>query len=256
MSYYLTDTHCHITCDRLYARIDEILEHAQNANIKRLIVVCCSFEEYERAKLLKAKYDWIKIAFGFHPSELYDFHEDDIYRLEEELKSGMIDILGEIGLDYHWDTVRKEDQIKAFHYQLKLAKKYDLPISIHMRDATKDCMDILKQYAPLKGIMHCFSGSVETAKEAVKIGLLISFAGPLTFKNSRQSVEVAKEIDASYLLVETDCPYLTPHPYRGKENEPMYVQYTFDKLCEIKEMDKDILAKQLEDNLMKLLEKK
>lgn len=252
MTYYLTDTHCHITCDRLYQRIDEIMINAQAANIKRLIVFCCSFEEYERAKQLKAKYANILIAFGFHPSELYDFKEADYATFEQELASGTIDILGEIGLDYHWDTVTKEDQITALHRQLQLAKKYDLPISIHMRDATKDCMDILAQYAPLKGIMHCFSGSVETAKEAVKLGLLISFAGPLTFKNSRQSVEVAQTIDVNKLLVETDCPYLTPHPYRGKENEPMYVQYTFDKLSEIKGIDKEILAKQLEENLMTL----
>ena len=252
MTYYLTDTHCHITCDRLYQRIDEIMINAQAANIKRLIVFCCSFEEYERAKQLKAKYDNILIAFGFHPSELYDFKEADYATFEQELASGTIDILGEIGLDYHWDTVTKEDQITALHRQLQLAKKYDLPISIHMRDATKDCMDILAQYAPLKGIMHCFSGSVETAKKAVKLGVLISFAGPLTFKNSRQSVEVAQTIEVNKLLVETDCPYLTPHPYRGKENEPMYVQYTFDKLSEIKGIDKEILAKQLEENLMTL----
>ena len=113
-------------------------------------------------------------------------------------------------------------------------------------------MDILAQYAPLKGIMHCFSGSAETAKEAVKLGLMISFAGPLTFKNSRQSVEAAKAIDVTKLLVETDCPYLTPHPYRGKENEPMYVQYTFQKLCEIKEIEAEALARQLEENLMTL----
>lgn len=252
MTYYLTDTHCHITCDRLYQRIDEIMKNAKEANVKRLIVFCCSFEEYKRAKQLKSQYDNIMIAFGFHPSELYDFKEEDYELLEYELKSGSIDILGEIGLDYHWDTVKKEDQIAAFHRQLQLAKKCHLPISIHMRDATKDCMSILNQYAPLNGIMHCFSGSVETAKDAVKIGLMISFAGPLTFKNSRQSVEVAKNIDVSKLLVETDCPYLTPHPYRGKENEPMYVQYTFDKLSEIKQMDKESLANQLEQNLMTL----
>lgn len=255
MTYYLTDTHCHITCDQLYERIEEVMENAREAGVHHLCVICCSFQEYERALELKKRYDNLTIAFGFHPSELYDFTADDMIRFENELSSGRIDILGEIGLDYHWDTVTKEDQIQALHHQLKLAKQYDLPISIHMRDATKDCMDILRQYAPLRGIMHCFSGSVETAKEAVQLGLLISFAGPLTFKNARSSVEVAAEIPIDKLLVETDCPYLTPHPYRGRQNEPKYVTYTFEKLCEIKQLNPEEAAELLYQNWNTLMKR-
>lgn len=253
MSYTLIDTHCHITSDRLYERIEEVMENAKASNIKEMLVVCTDFISYERAIELKSKYEGIKIAFGFHPSDLYNFNEEDYLRLEEIVKNKEIDVLGEIGLDYYWDNVSKEDQKVGFIRQIEIANKYHMPISIHMRDATKDTLDILKTYAKTKFVMHCFSGSSETAKEVMRMGGYISFAGPITFKNARGLVEVPEVCDKKRIFVETDCPYLTPHPHRGKENEPMYVQYTFDKVCELLGSDKAEMAAQMEENFAAFL---
>ena len=249
MTYQLTDTHCHITCDELYRNIDEVIENAKAHHVNRMIIICTNFVEFERASDLRNKYpDLFRIALGFHPNDLYKFEDKDYARLESLLKFNELAIIGEIGLDYYWDDVEKEDQKEGFRRQLALSKKYDVPILIHMREATKDTMDILKEYAPVRGILHCFSGSYETAMEAIKLGFYISFGGPLTFKNSRGAPEVAARLPLDRILIETDSPYLTPHPYRGKRNEPMYVDVTFKKLCEIKGMPEEDVAKQLEAN--------
>ena len=256
MEYYITDTHCHITCDMLYDQVETIIEHAKEHHIKRMLVVCTNFQEYERAmKLKEQETEIFDVALGFHPNDLYNFKEKDYQKLEMLLRDDKLIAVGEIGLDYHWDDVTKEDQIVGFRKQLELAKKYDKPVLIHMREATKDTVDVLKKYAPLKGIIHCYSGSYETAQELMKVGFYISYGGPLTFKNSRGAPEVAKSIPCDRLFVETDSPYLTPHPYRGKQNEPMYANVTFQKLCEIKEMDEKTLADQLEENYIKVFKK-
>lgn len=245
----LIDTHCHITCDALYKRIDEVLENAQQAGVQRMLIICTNFIEYERAQRLKdAQPHRFDIALGFHPNDLYAFHEEDYERLEQLLKEDRLIAVGEIGLDYHWDDVERNDQKTGFLRQIELAHVYKKPILIHMREATKDTVDILQAAGPGKGIMHCYSGSLETAQELMRIGFSISFGGPLTFKNSRGAPEVAKKIPLDRLFVETDCPYLTPHPFRGKQNEPMYVRYTFDKLCEIKQLDEETMAQQMQKN--------
>lgn len=254
MEYSLIDTHCHITCDALYERIEEIMENAKHSNVKTMMIICTNFIEYERAVYVKEKCQefLIKIALGFHPCDLNDVTEQDFQRLETLIQENKIDAVGEIGMDYYWDTVEKNIQKKGFHRQLQLAKKYHKPIIIHMREATKDTLDILSEYAPLKGIMHCFSGSIETAKQVMQLGLFISFAGPITFKNARGAVEVCADIPIDKLLTETDSPYLTPHPYRGTQNEPKYVTVTFEKICEIKQIAKELLAKQMQENFERL----
>lgn len=252
MEYNMIDTHCHITCDALYERIEEVLKNAIEHYVTRLLIVCTNFVEYERAVLWKEKGYPLDIALGFHPNDLYAFKEEDYERLESLLSEDKLIALGEIGLDYHWDDVERDDQKVGFKRQIEIAQKYDKPILIHMRDATQDTIKILKSYAPCKGIMHCYSGSLETAKILMGLGLYISYAGPLTFKNSKGAVECAKEIPVDRLFVETDSPYLTPHPFRGKQNEPMYVTHTFEKLREIKGMDEEELSRQLEKNYSKL----
>lgn len=245
----LIDTHCHITCDALYERIDEVLDHAKQEGIERMLIVCTNFTEYERAQYLKDREsERFDIALGFHPNDLYDFKEADYVRLEELLEQDRLIAVGEIGLDYHWDDVKPEDQKDGFVRQLQLARKYNRPVLIHMREATRDTLDILKEADSVKGIMHCYSGSKEVAQELIKSGFYISFGGPLTFKNSRGAPATAEALPLNRLFVETDSPYLTPHPFRGKQNEPMYVRYTFDKLCEIKGVDKEQAAEQLRKN--------
>lgn len=253
MGYGLIDSHCHITCDELYERIEEVMNNAKANQVERMLVICTHFNEFERAKKLKEQYSYIDIAMGFHPSDLYDFNEEDYTRLELLLENKEIVALGEIGLDYYWDDVAHDDQKEGFIRQIEMANKYHVPILIHMRDATKDTMDILKAYCKTKFLMHCYSGSKETAIEVMKMGGYISFAGPITFKNARGLIEVPEVCDINKILVETDCPYLTPHPYRGKRNEPMYVHYTFEKVAQLLNMSEEKLAIKMRENYQAFL---
>lgn len=255
MGHGLIDSHCHITCDELYERIDEVMMNAKANQVEKMLVICTHFNEFERAKKLQQQYSYIDIAMGFHPSDLYDFNEEDYKHLEILLKNKEIIALGEIGLDYHWDDVAREDQKKGFIRQIMIANQYQAPILIHMRDATKDTMDILREYGHTKFLMHCYSGSKETAREIMKMGGYISFAGPITFKNARGLNEVPQVCDIKRILVETDSPYLTPHPFRGKRNEPMYIQYTFEKVAELLKMDKEELALRMQKNYHEFLKK-
>ena len=166
--------------------------------------------------------------------------------------SNQIDCLGEIGLDYYWDKSFINEQKELFIKQIQMANHANLPISIHMREATKDCLDILREHAKTKVIFHCFSGSKETMNECLKMGAYISFAGPITFKNNRQGVECATLCPLDRILTETDSPYLAPVPYRGKTNEPKYVEFTTKKICELKEIDVETLCAQISNNFQSL----
>ncbi len=247
------DSHCHITGERLYTRIDEILANCHAHQVSELLIICCQYEEYERAMALKRQHPFIHVAYGFYPCDTYDLQEQDWHRLETLCRTHQVDVIGEIGLDYHYEDTDKAIQQEALIRQLQLAAECGLPISIHMRDATADCMRLLKTYAKTPFVMHCFSGSVETAMEAVRMGGYISFAGPLTFKNARALPEVAKAVPAERILCETDCPYLTPVPHRGKENEPMYVRFTFDKICELRGADPQRMSEQIHRNYHRFL---
>lgn len=244
----LIDTHAHITCDRLIEDIDAIIERARAHNVHKIVVVCTNIEEFERAEYYQKQYEEIDIILGFHPGDVDEVTIQDIEKLEEIIKQNRVIAIGEIGLDYHYEGYDSTKQKELFIKQIELANTYEYPIVIHMRDATKDTLDMIKQYAKTKFLMHCYSGSVETAEIIMKMGGYISFAGPLTFKNAKQLVEVPHVVSLDRMFVETDCPYLTPHPNRGKVNEPMYVNYTFDKLVDILGVSKLSLMKQIEAN--------
>lgn len=250
----IIDTHSHVTCAQLVDQIDSILEHMKENNIERVLIVCCRYEEALKAIEYANKYDCFDCAFGYHPENVDDYDDSGYVKLKEILQDPHMIALGEIGLDYYWVKDNAERQKKLFIDQIKIAQELDLPILIHMRDATLDTLNILKEY-PCKGIMHCYSGSLETAKEVLKLGYYISFAGPLTFKNARNSVEVCEYVPIDRLFIETDAPYLTPHPFRGKQNEPSYVKYTFEKACEIKQIEAEVLMKQMWSNYTTLFKK-
>ena len=171
--------------------------------------------------------------------------------LEEYLKEPCVVALGEIGLDYYWDTVSKEKQLEVFNWQMELAKKYQKPVVIHCRDAYEDTYQVLKRNGH-PGIMHCYSGSIEMAKRFIDIGFYISLAGPVTFKNARVPKDVAANIDLEHLLIETDCPYLTPHPYRGKLNEPANVVYIAQEIAKLKNMEIENVARATTFNAKKV----
>lgn len=250
----IIDTHSHITCDALYERIDEIIENAQKANVERILCVCCSKEEIERAIELAQRYDFIDCAYGYHPEDVDKINDPDLVELETILKNEHIVALGEIGLDYYWVQDNKDAQKNLFIKQIELANRLELPILIHMRDATLDTLEILKAH-PTMALFHCYSGSVETSKQIFKMGYYVSFAGPLTFKNARDSVEVCRQAPLDRIFVETDAPYLSPHPLRGTQNEPANVVHTFNKVCEIKEMDPQRVADQMKINYQTLFKK-
>lgn len=241
------DSHCHITCDELYEKIDEVLANA--GDLSDMLVMCTSPEELERALELKKKHpEKIRVAFGWFPEEAQDFSLEKKDYLEKVLKDGVLDVLGEIGLDYYWDASYKEAQKELFIYQLKKAAEYGLPVSIHMREASRDTLDILKEHAKTKIIFHCFSGSKEIMEEVLKLDSLISFAGPITYKNNKQGPINVAACPTDRILTETDSPYLSPVPVRGKRNEPANVHFTEEKIAEIKSMDPDELALQIKKN--------
>lgn len=248
----IIDTHAHLTCDELYPQVDELLARAKAAGVDRILCICLNTEEAKRAFELKETYDWIDIAVGFHPSDLYDMKKQDWDELSELVKDDRVIAVGEIGLDYHWDDVDKETQKQAFIKQIEMANEIGKPILIHMREATKDTMELLNTYKKVPGIMHCYSGSLETALEAIHMGMYISVGGPLTFKNARGIPEVMAELPLNRIFVETDCPYLTPHPFRGKRNEPMYITYTLERLAEVKQLEESIVLTQMKQNYEQL----
>lgn len=233
----IIDTHAHLVSSQIYPIVDEVIARAKEKNVERILCIATSKDELDKAIQLQEKYGMIDIAFGMHPADLDKVSEEDFLEVEKAVKEKKIIAVGEIGLDYHWNVVSKEEQAQAFIRQIELANQYGLPMLIHMREATKDCVDILKKYAKTGGIMHCYSGSVETAKELIKIGFYISFGGILTFKNANQLLDVAKQLPSDRIFVETDCPYLAPVPYRGKPNEVSYIHATFEFLCQLRNED-------------------
>ena len=226
------DIHCHLDSE-FYDDIDNIIENSLNNNVKKVIYNGCDPRTNNEVLKLIKKYDFVYGAIGFHPTELSNVKEEDYLFLEENIKNKKIVAIGEIGLDYHYENTDKELQKYHFIKQLELAKKYDMPVIIHSRDCINETYNILKDYN-LKGIMHCYSGSVEMARMFNKIGFLLGIGGIVTFKNAVKVVEVIKEIDLEYIVVETDSPYLSPEPFRGKINEPINVGIIMEKICDIK----------------------
>jgi len=232
----MIDTHCHIEIED-YKNIEQILENCKKNGIDKIIVSGYDLESSKEAVKLADKYDAIYATVGFLPEVLQKENSYDLNDLEILLQNKKVVGIGEIGLDYYWYKDNKEEQKKLFISQIKLALKYNKPIVIHCREAIQDCYDIVKKYSNLKGTMHCYSGSVEMAKEFVKLGLYISVGGVSTFKNSKNIKEVINELDLEYILLETDSPYLTPEPYRGKRNYPYYVGIIAEKISKIKNID-------------------
>jgi len=188
----------------------------------------------EIAKNYSEKYPYIYFTAGFHPENLENMPENYLEGLRNFLEHPKCVAMGEIGLDYHWD-IPKDLQLRVFKEQLTLAKDLDVPVIIHDREAHGDTMDILREFRP-KGLMHCFSGSVEMMREVMKLGMYVSLGGTVTFKNARHSVDCAREVPLDRLLLETDAPYLSPVPFRGKRNDSRNIKYVAEKIAEIRGM--------------------
>lgn len=235
----LFDTHSHLDDEKFDADRDELIKKIHNElDVDLIMAVGSDIESSKRVIKLSEKYDFIYAAVGVHPHDVENMSEEDIDILRTLASHRKVKAIGEIGLDYYYDNSPRELQKKWFARQIKLAQELKMPVIIHDRDAHGDCMEILKrEHVEISGgVFHCFSGSVEMAREALKLGMYISFAGPLTYKNAVKTVEAAREVPIERIFVETDCPYLTPVPHRGERNHSGFVSYTAKKLAEIKEI--------------------
>ena len=248
------DSHCHLVDKAYENEMDAVIQRALDAGVVRFLVMATNLEEGRKARELKKRYDCIDIAVGFHPEDANNITEEDLNELEALLATGEFDALGEIGLDYYWVSDNKDKQKWLLESQIDLANKYALPISIHSRDAIQDTYQILKNHPNrLGGVMHCYSSSVEMAREFIRIGYYISLGGPVTFKNAVTPKEVAAAVPLEFLLTETDSPYLTPAPFRGKRNEPMYVLYTAKAIAQIRQMEEEELKIAVRNNYERFL---
>lgn len=245
------DTHCHLNSEELYENRKAYVEKAMAQGVTHLCVVGYNLDASKVACQIAMEFPNVYCAVGIGPEDCLNTTDEDLEVLDHLLTQPKVVALGEIGLDYYWDTVPHQKQKDIFEKQLLLAKKHHLPVVIHSREALQDTYDILKKHQAY-GIMHCYSGSKEMAKEFVKLGFKISLAGPVTFKNARVSKEVAREIDLKDLVIETDSPYLTPHPYRGKQNDPSYVVYIAKEIAELKGIDEAEVASVTKANAFKV----
>jgi TatD DNase family protein len=230
------DTHVHLNADQYDEDLNEVIDRALENNVTKMIVIGFDRKTIQRAMELAEKYEFIYAVVGWHPVDAIDCTDEDLAWIEELAAHEKVVGIGETGLDYHWDKSPKGVQQEVFRKQIRLAKRVQLPIIIHNRDATEDVLRILKEEdaQEVGGVMHCFGGSVETARESIAMNFMISLGGPVTFKNAKKPKEVAEAIGLEHLLIETDAPYLAPHPYRGKRNEPSYVPLVAEEIARLK----------------------
>ena len=229
------DTHCHLSNED-YDDIDLVIKENRENSIDKIIISGCTRETIIESLELARKYDDIFVTIGYHPSEVSITTDEDLKLLEEQIQYKKVVGIGEIGLDYHYGKEDILEQKELFIKQMRLAEKYNLPVVIHSRDATEDTINILKMFPKVRGDIHCFSGSLEVAKIYISMGYMLGIGGVLTFKNSNL-YKVIQEIGLNNILLETDSPYLTPEPYRGKKNSSKYIPLIAKKISEILDVD-------------------
>lgn len=246
----LVDTHCHIDNEKFDLDREEVIDRIEK-NLEFVVNIGYDLKSSQATKKLTEEYNFIYGTVGIHPTDITDYSEELEKKIEELAKDKKIVAIGEIGLDYYWMTEPKEFQQECFKRQLELAKRLDKPVVIHTRDSIEDTVNILKEYPEIKGVLHCYPGSVETARELID-RFYLGIGGVLTFKNAKKTVEVVKNIPLERIVIETDAPYLTPEPNRGKRNEPIYVEYIARKIAEIKEIPYEEVVKVTTENAKKL----
>lgn len=252
----LIDTHCHLEMDEFNKDRDAVIRRARDAGLDALITIGSDLAGNAGGVALSGKYDFIYSAVGFHPHDAKHFTEEIFDTIkewasphlspppgQEGIGWGKVVAIGEIGLDYHYDHSPREIQRKVFRKQLAYAKEIELPVVIHSREAEKDTIEIMLQSGVKKGVFHCFSGSREMAEKAMEMGFHISIAGPVTFKKAKDLHEIARLIPDAFLLIETDAPYLTPEPFRGKRNEPSYLIHTANAIAALRGVAPDDIAR-------------
>lgn len=233
----LVDTHAHLNDEKFSEDLAETLERAKAAGVSRILNLGDTMDSSQRVVRLAGEYEELFAAVGIHPEEAYEMTSSDDDRIAAWAKEPGVVAIGEIGLDYYWekDPDQRRLQQRIFIRQLDLARQLSLPVCVHDREAHGDTLAILKKEGKgLRGVLHCFSGSLEFAREALKLDWLIGVDGPLTFKNAAKLPEIVKQLPLESILIETDSPYMAPVPMRGKRNEPAYVRYVAEKLAQLR----------------------
>jgi len=245
----MIDTHAHLNHPELIQDLDEILDRSMNAGIEYIIVPAIDLVTSLDIIELVQKHEMLYAAIGIHPTELEGFHEKNLFDIENLAKSDKVVAIGEIGLDYYWKPYNKELQQHVLKSQIQIAKSNNLPVILHNRESSEDLIHIIEseyKKETFKGQFHSFSGNLDMAKKCIEMGFYISFTGNITYKpnaGTLEAYEIIKNISLTNLLMETDSPYLSPVPFRGKRNEPSYIIHTQEKIAELKEIDKDELEK-------------
>lgn len=254
MNHYV-DTHAHIFAEQYADDFEEMLNRCAEAGVDQIMIITLSHDETMKAvEFAKKDPERFQVAAGIFPEDVKDLTDEMWEEFKETVKDPMISCVGEIGLDYYWE---KDPEVRAlqrevFIRQIELAKEIGKPILVHSRDAMQDTFDIMKAHHT-HGLLHCFSGTKEMAKEFTKLGYYIALGGALTFKNARHSVEVCETIDEKYLLSETDCPYMAPTPFRGKRNEPSYIPLIVKKMAEVRGVSEEYMAEVIHANWHRFL---
>jgi TatD DNase family protein len=250
----LFDTHAHLDDDRFDEDRRQIIEQCKAEGVELILNAASNLETSLSSIALSKEYDFIYASVGVHPHDAKSMDNKTTEILSDLAANTKVKAIGEIGLDYHYDFSPREVQKQRFMEQIDLAKQLKLPIIVHDRESHGDIMDIFNKMnvSGMGGVLHSFSGSVEMARECLKLGFYLSISGPLTFKNNVKTVEVVREIPLDMLLIETDSPYLTPAPYRGQRNYPGYVRYVAEKIAEIKGLTFDEVARTTLENGKKL----
>ena len=251
----IIDTHCHLNDEALYKDIDNVILRAQKVGVEKMIVIGWDKNSSELAIKLAEQYEFVYAVIGFHPENIFNIDDKQLYETLDLCQHPKVVGIGEIGLDYHWTKEKDKQALQRefFVKQIEYANKVHLPISIHSREAFADTLEILKNHKPLYGgVMHCYSGSVENINEIINLNLYIGLDGPVTFSNAKTPKEVAENVPLDRLVVETDCPYLSPHPLRGTVNEPSNICLIIDAIADIRKMSKKHLLDILYQNSCKL----
>lgn len=242
------DTHAHYDDKAFDSDREELFAAMPEAGVELILIPGCDVESSRQALEIAQRHDYVYAAAGIHPEELAACREDDLARIAEMTENVRCVAVGEIGLDYYWDTSRKEEQKELFVRQLELAMERGLPVIVHDRDAHGDCLEIVRRYDGLRGVFHCFSGSAEMAAELLRRGWYLGFDGPVTYKNARKAIEVLELCPLDRILLETDSPYLSPVPMRGRRNDSRNLRYIAQKIGEIKGMTEQEIALAARDN--------
>ena len=247
------DTHAHYDDAQFDADRDELLMSMKENDVGTIVNVSATYASCEKVIALAKKYPFMYAATGIHPDEVGSLNEETFSQLKIWCQEEKVVAVGEIGLDYYWDKESHEEQKKWFIRQLHLARELNLPVNIHSRDASEDTFQIMKEYGKgLEGIIHCFSGSKELALEYVKLGFHIGVGGVVTFKNGKKLKQVVEAIPLTSIVLETDCPYLAPEPYRGKRNNSSYIRYVAEEIARLKGVTFEEVVRQTEENAKKI----